>query len=75
MTYKTATKAIQAEEVDGLELLAESATRLDEAYDSCPEYGAGCGCPCPCPCITPIEGTAIKVGSAATTYLAFSPIG
>ena len=51
----------------GLELLANSATRLKEPNKEALVYGIdGCECPCPAACITPIEGTIIK--GAATSF-------
>lgn len=54
----------------GLELLANSATRLKEPNaEGGANYGIdGCGCPCPAPCITPIEGTIIKGTIAVSSF-------
>lgn len=53
----------------GLELLANSATRLKEPNTGGTNYGIdGCDCPCPAPCFTPIEGTIIKGTIAVSSF-------
>jgi hypothetical protein len=51
--------AVEIGSKGGLEMLAGSATKLNEGQNL--NYSIdGCECPCPCPCITRIEGTVIK---------------